>query len=66
MKFWALVIMSDMTLKRWWMSESEAVSLLKERKGSKIYSAYTQMEAVVVGDELLWKSVEEETAWLKS
>ena len=59
MKFWALVIMADLTLKRWWMSEQEAITLLKERKNTKIYSGVNYMEAVLVEDQLLWKAVDE-------
>lgn len=57
MKFWALIISADLSLKRMWMSEVEAIILING--GCKIYNAATQQEAVIVKKEILWKNVEE-------
>lgn len=59
MKFWALVIFSDLTLKRMWMDENIAFVMLKGHKGMKIYNSAHSQEAFLHKDGILWKSVEE-------
>ncbi len=59
MKFWALVISKDLTLKRMWIDESIAFVMLKTFSGIKIYNAAHQQEAVLTKDSVVWKSVQE-------
>lgn len=58
MKFYALVLISDLTLKRMWMDSSIAAKLLTERKDIKIYRQANDQEAVLQEDgSILWKDV---------
>lgn len=57
MKFWAIIIASDLTIKRMWMDSQTATSLLKEHKNIKIYNAAHSQEAVLSGESLLWRDV---------
>ena len=59
MKFWALVILSDLTLKRMWMDESTAFIMLKSNSDMKIYNSAHYQEAVISKGGIVWKSVEE-------
>lgn len=58
MKFYALIVTTDLKLQRMWMSEAQAGEILKERKDIKIYWQAHDQEAVLQEDgSILWKYV---------
>ena len=61
-KFYALVIMADLSLKRYWMDTSMVLQFLKGNKGAKVYRISNDQEAVLVlasdnNDQVLWQEV---------
>ncbi len=60
-KFWALVIMSDMSLKRMWLSSQDCFSILKsDSKVAKIYRSSNDQEAVLGLETVTWQDVKQE------
>lgn len=63
-KFFALVIMPDLSLKKVWMDNAGAVSTLKENEGAKVYRSTNDQEAILVDingkQEVAWKDVEKD------
>lgn len=58
MKFYALIVASDLTLKRMWIDNEMAATLLKERNDIKVYRQSEYLEAVLQEDgSILWKDV---------
>lgn len=57
MKFYALIIMPDMTLQRMWIDPAMGVELIKEHK-CKVYKQAHDQELMVQEDgSVLWKDV---------
>lgn len=56
-KFYALIITADMQLKKMWMSNEQALAILKENKEVKIYRQSNDQEAVIVGEEVVWRDI---------
>ena len=60
-KFFALAIMSDLSLKRLWMDNTMVLHFLKENDGAKLYRPGTDQEAEIIiadpQDEIVWKDV---------
>lgn len=57
MKFYALIIMPNMTLHRMWISVDEAVVVAKEHN-CKIYQQSKDQEMIIQEDgSVLWKDV---------
>ncbi len=59
-KFFALVISSDLSLKRMWIDSIIAAIILKEQPGSKIYRSGNDQEAVLVDGTVVWQDVPNE------
>lgn len=58
MKFYALIVTTQLVMKRMWTDEQQVASLLKERKDLKVYWQAHDQEAVLQDDgSILWKSV---------
>lgn len=58
MKFYALIVTTELKLQRMWMSEAQVGEILKERKDIKIYWQAYDQEAVLQEDgSVLWKHV---------
>lgn len=56
--FYALVIMQDLSLKKWWTNNDKVVELMKERKDIKVYNQSKDQEAILQEDgSLLWRDV---------
>lgn len=60
-KFYALAIMADLSLKRFWMDSAMALHFLKENKGAKLYRQGTDQEAELIHadpqDQIVWHDV---------
>lgn len=56
-KFFALVISSDLSLKRMWIDSNIAALLLKDEPNCKIYRGSNDQEAILVNDVIVWKDV---------
>lgn len=56
-KFFALIISSDLSLKRMWIDVNIAAIMLKKQPNCKIYRSSTDQEAVLVNDSITWKDV---------
>lgn len=56
-KFFALIISSDLSLKRMYIDNNMAASLLKEQQNIKIYRQSNDQEAVLVENAVVWKDV---------
>lgn len=58
MKFYALIVTTELQLQRMWLDEQTAAAMLKERKDIKIYWQAYDQEAVLQEDgSVLWKVV---------
>lgn len=56
--FYALIIMSDLSLKRIWTSAEKVADMLKEHKDIKVYRQANDQQAVLQEDgTILWKDV---------
>jgi hypothetical protein len=56
--FYALVIMQDLSLKKWWTNNKKIAATLKERKDIKVYNQSKDQEALLQEDgSLLWRDV---------
>ena len=56
--FYALVIMQDLSLKKWWTNNEKIITTLKERKDIKVYNQSKDQEALLQEDgSLLWRDV---------
>lgn len=56
--FYALVIMQDLSLKKWWTNNEKIIATLKERKDIKVYNQSKDQEALLQEDgSLLWRDV---------
>jgi hypothetical protein len=59
-KFFALIIASDLSLKRMWIDSVIAAMILKEQPNCKIYRGSNDQEAMLVDDVVVWKDVPNE------
>lgn len=59
-KFYALAIMADLSLKRFWMDSAMALHFLTTNEGAKLYRQGTDQEAEIIhgdSDEIVWKDI---------
>lgn len=60
-KFWTLVIMVDLSLKRIWTNNQEIAIFMKANEGVKVYRISNSQEAVMLtlNDQVLWQDINE-------
>lgn len=60
MKFWALIVSSDLSLKRMWIDNTIVINMLKEQPNLKIYRITNDQEAILSEGILLWRDIPNE------